>query len=377
VTFGKRFTKLLRQPRDIYHVLHGQGLEVQRRYGVSRVKQVRQLLHYKRRLGAWREEYYKYEFYRPDLSDVARDRFLMQESWNAMSRILNQPERDLDLGKLLQSRRFAETCTPVPKTLGYTASEPTERQRAEPEFLPLSELPRVAPPNGCVLKPDRSKWGRGVLVFKSCDRGVFERLDGRRLDVAAVSALLGERGGGFIVQERLANHPEFASLGLSTLCSVRVVTYASGDKIRILRAAMKFPVGTAGVDNYVAGSIAAPVDLASGTIGRGIAKFDWEWRSSLPDSGKRFEGMVVPLWNEVQAVCRRVAMSMPDLRSVGWDVAVTPSGVRIIEGNCSWGTGLVQRPHSSGIWEGDFRDWCRENVRNAELPPTVRRWIGF
>jgi hypothetical protein len=85
--------------------------------------------------------------------------------------------------------------------------------------------------------------------------------------------------------------------------------------------------------------------------------------------------MVVPLWNEVLSVCRRVAKSMPDLRCVGWDVAVTDLGVRIIEGNCAWGTGLIQRPHRSGIWEGEFRRWCAETVGRAELPRPVRRWL--
>ena len=83
--------------------------------------------------------------------------------------------------------------------------------------------------------------------------------------------------------------------------------------------------------------------------------------------------MTVPCWNEVLAVSRQVAKSMPDVRCVGWDVAVTTDGVRIIEGNCSWGTRLIQRPHRSGIWEGEFKDWCLENVRTDGLRQPVRR----
>ncbi len=377
VRIGKRFVQLMRSPRDIYEVLQGPGLEVQRRFGISRVQQVRQVLRYKRRLGAMREEYYKYEFYRPEMSEDAKDRYVMQCAWDALSDVLNRSERNLDRSKLLQSRRFAEANIPTPRTLGYTAYAPTEHQRAAPEFFPLSELPRVAPAGGCVLKQERSKWGRGVLVFKSCDRGVFEQTDGRRFDIDGIGALLRERGGGFVVQERVTNHPELASLGLPSLTSLRVVTYGTGDNVRILRAAMKLPIGLKGVDNYVAGSVAAPVDLDSGKVGRGAAKFVMEWVSSHPETGKRFEGMTVPCWNEVLAVSRQVAKSMPDVRCVGWDVAVTTDGVRIIEGNCSWGTGLIQRPHCSGIWEGEFKDWCLENVRTDELPQPVRRWLGL
>ena len=120
------------------------------------------------------------------------------------------------------------------------------------------------------------------------------------------------------------------------------MTYGTGDNVRILRAAMKLPIGLKGVDNYGEGSVAAPIDLDSGKVGRGAAKFVMEWVSSHPETGKRFEGMTVPCWNEVLALSRQVAKSMPDVRCVGWDVAVTTDGVRIIEGNCSWGTGLIQ-----------------------------------
>ena len=85
----------------------------------------------------------------------------------------------------------------------------------------------------------------------------------------------------------------------------------------------------------------------------------------------------MPQWDEVLRQTRRAAMSMPDFRSVGWDVAVTPDGVRVVEANSLWGTAVVQRPHRTGIWEGDFRRWCLDALGNAELPDAARRWLGL
>ncbi len=374
---AKHGADLLYTSRRIYETMTGAGLQVRRQHGVSRVQQLAQIIHYRRRLGAGGSEYYMFELYRPDMSDAARGRFLTQLAWNALSRVLNQPDRKSDDSKLALSRHFAKAGIPTPRTLGYTAFAPTDVHRAAPEFIPLSELGRLIPPNGCVLKRDRSTWGRGVLVFKSFDRGILEHVDGRRLDIHGLGELLREQGGGFLLQERLENHPDLAALGLPSLATLRVLTYGGGDDIRIARAALKFPIGRKGVDNYHAGGIAAPVDLASGKVGGGIGSQGMEWLSVHPETGKQFQGMVVPHWNDVIVQTIRAAKSMPDFRCVGWDVVVTATSVHILEGNSVWATELVQRPHRAGIWEGDFRRWCLDVVGDTELPSNVRRWLGL
>jgi Sugar-transfer associated ATP-grasp len=383
----KRVSQRLITARDFYRFLAGPGREVQRRHGVSRVQQIAQFLHYRNTLGAWSSEYYMFELYRPDMSDTSRQRFLMQNAWNALSRVVNQPNRQTDDSKLELSRHFAEAGIPAPRTFGYTSFSAAARHRAEPEFIPLSELARIVPANGFVLKRDWSTWGLGVLVFKSFDGHIYQHVDGRRFDTHGLGELLHKQerlgdlkrkqGGGFLVQERLDNHPDIAALGITGLATLRVVTYGTGDDIRIPRAALKLPVGTTGLDNYHAGGIAAPVDVESGRVGAGAGRLGLEWLSSHPETRKRFEGMFVPLWDEVLRQTRRAAMSMPDFRSVGWDVAVTPDGVRIVEANSRWGTAVVQRPHRTGIWDGDFRQWCLATLGNAELPVATRRWLGL
>jgi Sugar-transfer associated ATP-grasp len=306
-----------------------------------------------------------FELYRRDMSQATRQRFLMQASWNALSCVLNQPDRKSDDSKLALARHFTKAGIPTPRTLGYTAFAPRERDRVAPEFIPLSELARVIPPEGCVLKPDRSTWGYGVLVFKSFDRDMFEHVDGERFDTERLGAVIREQRGGFLVQERLFNHPDIAALGLPSLATLRVLTYGAGDDIRIARAALKFPVGRKGVDNYHAGGIAAPVDLESGRVGPGVDASGMEWLSSHPETGQRFEGLIVPHWNEVLTQARRAAMSMPEFRCVGWDIAVTPGGVIILEGNSVWATELVQRPHRRGIWKVISADGAWRSSENG------------
>lgn len=348
-------------------------MEVQRRYGLSRVQQFAQIAECKREFGTQPREYYTYELYRPDMNAAARRRFLVQGVWHALVHVLNKSDGRIDSSKLEQARRLAETGVAAPRTLGFTAFAPSDRDRAAPEFIPLSELSRVVPPSGCVLKRECSKWGLGVLVFTSFDGAVFEHADGRLFDNQRLAEALREQGGGFLVQERVENHPNFAGLDLPSLATVRVVTYGDGVSIRIARAALKLPVGRQGVDNYHAGGIAAPIDVESGRVGAGVGTSELDWITAHPETGRPFEGMIVPLWKEVLSLARRAARAMPELRTVGWDISVTASGPQIIEGNSEWGPRIVQRPHRAGIWDGDFRQWCVENVRHATLPRWVQR----
>jgi hypothetical protein len=55
-----------------------------------------------------------------------------------------------------------------------------------------------------------------------------------------------------------------------------------------------------------------------------------------PDSGVRFEGFQVPLWDELCSLMDDVAIKFLPFRNIGWDVAVTPKGVFIVEANI-WG----------------------------------------
>ena len=377
MTIAKHWADVLSGSQRFYATMAGTAVQVQRRHHVPRVRQLAEILYYKWRLGAGRSEYYMFELYRRDMSDVARRAFLMQAGWNALSCVINLPNRKTDDSKLLLARHLHDAGIPTPATLGYTAADPTPVQRAAPEFIPLEELARIMPSAGCVMKRDRSTWGRGVLVFDSVRNGVFHHVSRTPYDVQRLGAALRQQGGGFLVQERLDNHPTLAALELPSLATLRVLTYGTAGDVRIARAALKLPVGRTGVDNYHAGGIAAAIDLDSGLVGTGVGARGMEWLSSHPETGRRFEGLVIPCWSEVVAHTRRAAATMPEFRCVGWDVALTPGGVRVIEANSVWGTDIVQRPHRAGIWDGDFRRWCLDVLGKERLPASTQRWLGL
>ena len=59
-------------------------------------------------------------------------------------------------------------------------------------------------------------------------------------------------------------------------------------------------------------------------------------------------GFQVPCWEEIKALVKEAALVTPQLRYMVWDVALTPDGPVIIEGNSLGGLTLQQFPRRMG-----------------------------
>ena len=64
-----------------------------------------------------------------------------------------------------------------------------------------------------------------------------------------------------------------------------------------------------------------------------------------PLTGTRFIGFQIPLWNQVLDLVRaaaRRAYALPQCHWIGWDIAILPDGVALVEGNWRQATDLIQ-----------------------------------
>ncbi len=136
-------------------------------------------------------------------------------------------------------------------------------------------------------------------------------------------------------------NPEIAALGGNdeTLHTLRLVTLVRRDGgAELLWAALKRGVSGSGVDNIgkgATGNVFRVVE-ADGTLGvtvdRRIGAPGWIWEepSGPPER--------IPCWDDAVALACRAAVEFPGMRTLGWDVAVTPDGPRVIEANAHWGS---------------------------------------
>jgi hypothetical protein len=149
----------------------------------------------------------------------------------------------------------------------------------------------------------------------------------------------------FIVQERLRNHPEINRLSPSEfLQTIRVTTFIGnrGD-CNILYAFIKLISGQNITDNFhagLSGNMLAIARTEDGTIENAVV-MDPTGKGAIyfqkhPDSGVEFDKFRIPQWSEVITIAKEAAARFLPVRAIGWDIAITPDGIKIVEGNIWW-----------------------------------------
>lgn len=206
-------------------------------------------------------------------------------------------------------------------------------------------------PQGLVVKPTGGHGGRGVRVLERRDGLLVDPSGGALTPGALWEALRADpEYDSHVVQERVRNHPDLAAVaGEETLHTVRIVSLvADGGAVEVLWASLKLGVSGTGVDN-----------VAHGTTGNafcGISIDDGRlmWtRNPVPGSygtvatpaptGADGGPLRVPMWDEACALVRDAAPHFLPLRTLGWDIAITPGGPMIIEANAHWGAEVTSR----------------------------------
>lgn len=212
-------------------------------------------------------------------------------------------------------------------------------------------LAKAADPRGreLIAKPADGEGGDGLQVL-----GRFA--DGADL-AARLPAGLRARRGATVIQPRIAVHAALAELALNALPTVRVVTILNeAGAPEVVGGTLRFAADPeACVDNMKAGGLIAPVDLASGVLGPACKGYGGGDHARHPVTGATITGRVLPQWPAIRALCVRAhATAFDDYALVGWDIAMTPEGPMLIEGNGKPSLLLMQRAARHGLGEGRY-----------------------
>jgi hypothetical protein len=136
-----------------------------------------------------------------------------------------------------------------------------------------------------------------------------------------------------------------ALTGSEALQTVRIITIIDGRKdCRIIHAHFK-PITKLGVfvDTHLeglTGNVEVPIDIENGTLGTGNQITSTGngiiTMSEHPLTGKSFREFKLPAWQEACGMVKETTYKFLPIRTIGWDVALSPSGPYIIEANIWW-----------------------------------------
>ena len=316
------------------------------------------LLQWRHRLDA--QAYYVFELYRPERRAAAAGYLTRFETKNGLINALNHlyakrrpPFRSI-LGDKLS---FAELCAEIGvRTVPILA-------RIEGGVVHWSEGTDQSLPLDLFIKPRIGKGAAGAGFYRYIPGAGHQTPSGARVPTdALLNALAAEskdagplKRAQLLIQPRLLNHAEIADLANESLIAIRVITCLDRAGGVIVSHAMLRILGTLEPAWGTKVEFAAPIDLETGRLGpmtgdKGeMATRRLDHHPLRPDV--RVSGRTIPQFRELLAAAIKAHGESGDRFIVGWDIACTPTGPVILEGNAYLDIEFPQRVHQAPISE--------------------------
>ena len=164
------------------------------------------------------------------------------------------------------------------------------------------------------------------------------------------------------IEDVIENHPDINKIYPFSANTMRVITIvdAKGEP-HVIYGVFKMGKNGRVVDNY---GLHGPVDLETGEFlfpaHSGDTTEDQHY-TEHPYSHVQLVGMKVPMVKEVVECAKKAALVVPQMRYIGWDIAITPDGPAIIEGN--------------NYCAHDFWQLPGQTPEGIGIMPTIKKYI--
>ncbi len=211
-----------------------------------------------------------------------------------------------------------------------------------------------------IIKPFAK--GKGIGVHRLSYDGENYGIDTKPAEEAAVRKIL-EKHKDWYLSEVVSQHAYADGIYDQTVNTIRMITMkdpATGLHKVFFAVQRVGTQDTIPVDNASQGGLVCKIDLETGRLSHGRSLHNSVVYDTHPDSGIRFEDVVIPEWEEMKAEVLALVNHFPYLHFVAWDVIKLPDGTNcIIEANTSSGVNIIQ------LWGGQ---------RNGELGDFYRHY---
>ena len=174
-----------------------------------------------------------------------------------------------------------------------------------------------------IVKPLSEACGRGVQIFEcGTESAEIEEL---------FNNLLNTYSGIFLMEELIQQAEPLKKLHPHSVNTIRATTIILNGELIIYHPFLRIGWGGNIVDNGGADGILCGIDIETGKIfsaGNRLGNLEVH-----PTTGEQLIGMEIPYWEEAKAFVKELASVVPDNHYTGWDLALTPNGWVMVEGN--------------------------------------------
>ena len=296
-------------------------------------------------------EYFAYGLWQRDRRMNA-DNYLYASECTRLFKVLNRPSQPNPIDDKLAFHEMCRThAIPTPAILAVFA--PTGRLvDFESEEPPKHDLFVKVSTGGS--RPERLQWRGGEFESNRGRRVRSEDLGGYLADRARTESIT------LLVQPVVSNHPDLHVPSSAALAAARLVTGRSIDgEVTAIFCVIYFGQG----DEITSHSnCVALIDVANGRVmpapppnWPGVSMYRYAQLNGNDASA-------LPDWDVALHYVRTAHQACPDFVYVGWDVAFTPHGPIVLEGNTNWEAATYQTLRGEPLGHTKFADILAERL---------------
>ena len=180
-----------------------------------------------------------------------------------------------------------------------------------------------------ILKPIHNFCGSGIRIYEDLSdlRGIYQEV----IQAPAV------------VEQWIRQHPVLDRVYSDAVNCLRIISVYKNGEIRFLAGGVTWGLKLK-IANASASGIVSPVDFETGLLPYPAGDFEGHVYEKHPVTGAPVKGLQLPFWKETLEMIKNAAREVPGVAYIGWDVAITPDGPAIIEGNTTPGYRYYQIP---------------------------------
>lgn len=178
-----------------------------------------------------------------------------------------------------------------------------------------------------IVKPTNGTHGDGIRKIKPNKNTYQELLNNKTT----------------LVEEVIEQVPEMNKLNPSSVNTIRVITLNDHNDIHVVVAYLRIGNNRV-VDNFNGGGMVVPIDVTDATIKYPAVDKARNVYPTHPTTNTSIIGFKIPMFDEVKKLVTEASKIVPEVRYIGWDVALSTKGPCLIEGNDFPGHDIYQLP---------------------------------
>lgn len=143
----------------------------------------------------------------------------------------------------------------------------------------------------------------------------------------------------YLIEDTIVQHDALNKINPNAVNNIRFATLVKDGKVYTLTRTLRLNTGSDAVIS--SNDIMVDIDQNGKLVSDAVDEM-FDVHIVHPDTKAKIKGTILPYIREAEELVKEAALKIPEVRYVGWDVAITPSGPVIIEGNFYPSYGLTQ-----------------------------------